>query len=541
MRSIRRPTAPAVVMPSRLAPLALVAALAFGTAATTLGTPALAATASGAAASEAGGVQWLEVNGEGDVDKAFAAARTQKKPVLLYWGARWCPPCNQLKATLFNRQDFIERSRSVIAVHLDGDVPAAQKLGTRFKVRGYPTLILFNPEGSELTRLPGEADASQVLQVLELGMSSGRPMRALLADARAGKPISAAEWRLLAFYSWDTDESALVPAAERPAVLRQLAQACPPADTEVATRLLLKSVDDKTPAAERPALRDRVQKLLANPAASRAQMDVLTNNASDLVNALGAAGSPERTALVAAFDGALQRLQADATLSRADRMTALYARVDLARLGQPEDTLHPKLPATLLDEVRQAAHKADTEITDGYERQAVVTAAGSLLAEAGLWKESDALLKASLAKSHSPYYLMSELGANARKLGHKAEALGWYRQAFEKSDGPATRLQWGSSYLSALIDLAPQDAATIEKTALTLLDEAGHQPGAFYERSARSLQKAGAKLQGWNQGGAHAATLKKVEARLGAVCGALPAGDAQRVTCESVLKPAAKS
>ena len=33
------------------------------------------------------------------------------------------------------------------------------------------------------------------------------------------------------------------------------------------------------------------------------------------------------------------------------------------------------------------------------------------------------------------------------------EALRWYEQAFEKSEGPATRLQWGSGYLSALVEL----------------------------------------------------------------------------------------
>ena len=39
-------------------------------------------------------------------------------------------------------------------------------------------------------------------------MASGRPIATVLADARAGKPLSGSEWRLLAFYSWDTDEGA---------------------------------------------------------------------------------------------------------------------------------------------------------------------------------------------------------------------------------------------------------------------------------------------------------------------------------------------
>src|SRR5688572_1028010 len=164
-------------------------------------------------------VAWLAASADADIERAFAQARSQKKPVLLYWGASWCPPCNQLKATLFNRQDFAAQSKHFVAVFVDGDRPAAQKLGARFKVSGYPTLVLFAPDGKEITRLPGEADAPQVLSLLEAGLAGGRPVAAVLADARAGKTLAANEWRLLAFHSWEVDESGLVAEADRPAVL----------------------------------------------------------------------------------------------------------------------------------------------------------------------------------------------------------------------------------------------------------------------------------------------------------------------------------
>jgi len=302
---------------------------------------------------------------------------------------------------------------------------------------------------------------------------------------------------------------------------------------------MLKSLvdsDEKAPPPADAATRERVAKLLADPAQSRALMDVLTNFAPELVQALASKPGADRQRLVASLDAALVRLQGDSTLSRADRMTALYARIDLARIDQ-KDAVHPKLPASLVKEARECAAQADREITNSFERQAVIPEASQVLANVGLFAESDALLKASLDKSHSPYYLMSELGANARKEGRKADALHWYQQAFDRSEGPATRLQWGQSYLNALIDLAPQDAKRIEDVARAVIGEAATQPNAFYERSARSLERMGKKLAGWNAGGKHQAVIDRLQSQLEGVCGKLPAGEPRRATCEGLLKP----
>jgi protein disulfide-isomerase len=34
------------------------------------------------------GIAWFN----GNVESAFASAKASNKPVLLYWGAQWCPP-----------------------------------------------------------------------------------------------------------------------------------------------------------------------------------------------------------------------------------------------------------------------------------------------------------------------------------------------------------------------------------------------------------------------------------------------------------------
>ena len=287
-------------------------------------------------------------------------------------------------------------------------------------------------------------------------------------------------------------------------------------------------------------------RLLADPVASRAQMDVVVNQATEITKALAPQAGADRVAMAAAFDTALQRLQDDATLSRSDRVGALISRVSLARIDLPASERQPKMPPALIRQVREHVARDDREMTDPYERQAVITADAYALSLAGLWADSDALLKANLARSHSPYYLMSALGNNARKQGRNEEALRWYEESYAKSEGPATRLQWGAGYFSALVDLAPKDEARIERVARQLFAEAARDPAAFHERSARSLQRVGSKLAEWNQDGQHSAVIRRLndgasgQAGLAAVCGRFDSADPQRATCDGILKSALK-
>jgi hypothetical protein len=300
----------------------------------------------------------------------------------------------------------------------------------------------------------------------------------------------------------------------------------------------------------------RVQAVLADRTATRQHMDVLVNNAPAIVKALAPQDSAQHNAWLKAWDAALSALQQDTSLGRADRASALLARVQLAQfpalVSAPALTATPATPAAavakklpvpsaLQSQSRVLAQAADRDITDPYERQAVIPQVAYLLGEADLWADSDALLRSNLARSSAPYYLMGQLASNARKQGQSADALRWSAQAFDRSEGPATRLQWGASYLQMLVALAPADSKTIEATASKLFAEAALDGAAFHKRSARSLQRVSDQLLAWNATGQHNANLQRLQKQLASVCAKRSTADDQRATCGALLKPSTKA
>lgn len=185
--SFRRPA------PSLIALLAVLATL---TACNKPATPpAPTQTKAAATPAPASSIAWRE----GDVEDAFAEARESGKPILLYWGAAWCPPCNRLKATLFKDPAFIAHTQQFVAVHLDGDSEGAQAWGERFGIKGYPTIIVLRPDRSEITRLAGDADNARLADVLRVAAKSTSTARQLLDTAlQTPQQLSADDWAVLA-------------------------------------------------------------------------------------------------------------------------------------------------------------------------------------------------------------------------------------------------------------------------------------------------------------------------------------------------------
>jgi thiol-disulfide isomerase/thioredoxin len=491
------------------------------------------------------GIAWFD----GEVAAAFASAQQANKPVFLYWGAEWCPPCARVKSTIFNKREFQERSRLFVPVYLDGDTPSAQKHGERFGVIGYPTMILFRPDGTEITRLPGDVDITRYATILDVALADVRPVKEIIAAALQGADVAANDWRLLANYSWGTDSGSAVPADQRVATLRTLAQRCPAELQAECSRLFFSYVlaaadaaPDGKPAfdgLERADARRRLLALLPAPAVQAANVDHLLYVPKPVIPTLSADGSSDRRDLTRAWNAALDHVGAPGNpvqLNVPEQLNAIRARIVLARLEAPEGT---PVPPALLDQARKAVAEADAKTTDAYARQAAINAAANLYWEAGLDAESNQLLTAELEKSISPYYFMLELADLAEKAGRKQEAVQWLARAYDGAKGPATRFQWGYNYLVGLLEMTPEDTQAIERAGLAVLGELDGSPDAFYQRTRMRLEQLDAKLLEWGKTGEAARVVEALRTRTRAICGKLPAGDPGRRNCEKFLNPAA--
>ncbi len=95
-----------------------------------------------------------------DLDKALADAKAGKKSVLVeFTGSDWCPPCIAMRKNVFSKKEFVQAaSKNFILVELDfpkADKALSEKnkpLAEKYKIEGFPTVILLNSEGKEFNR-----------------------------------------------------------------------------------------------------------------------------------------------------------------------------------------------------------------------------------------------------------------------------------------------------------------------------------------------------------------------------------------------------
>ena len=140
-----------------------------------------------------------------DVKAANAQAAKEGKAVFInFTGSDWCPWCIKLRQEVFSQPEFEAfASKNLVLVEIDfpkrtPQAVAVQKanssLATQYKVVGYPTLVVLNPQGKVVHRggyLPGGARSFVQEMTRVLGVPAG-PQPGLVVAARgnsAAEPV----------------------------------------------------------------------------------------------------------------------------------------------------------------------------------------------------------------------------------------------------------------------------------------------------------------------------------------------------------------
>jgi thiol-disulfide isomerase/thioredoxin len=471
---------------------------------------------------DAAGIAWFD----GDVDAAFKSAAASNKPVLLYWGAQWCPPCKQLKSSVFNRPDFIEKSKLFVAVYLDGDLPDAQKWGDVFRVTGYPTVVVLKPDRSEITRVAGNMDLSLYATVLDDALGDVRPVREVVELAAKGEaPLGANDCRRLAYHAFDLEDEGVFEPAELQPAFENAARLCPAELVKERARLPILAAAQATArqkeAIEKGGKADkaltvlllRVHELLADKEVALSNIDAIRGLKPEFYLAVRQTVPRIAASLRERVMGIADAAATNPSLSPADQLAPQVMKIRVAKAYARDG----KVPTDVRSVALATAAKMLDVKREPYVRAGVVNSAYNIYFALDEWQKAHDLMSTEAATSNTPHYYIGDLADAEEHLGNTGRALELYAEAYEKAKGPASRFQWGFNWLDALLRLAPDDTAAIEKAGLAVMAELDG-PNRIHRRTLSRLARLDTSLRAWNTTPARAAVVAKLSTRVAKVC-----------------------
>ena len=473
---------------------------------------------------------------QGSPEDAFAAAKADGKPVFLYWGAIWCPPCNEVKSSVFTQAPFKElMSARAIALYLDGDAELAQQWADRLGVSGYPTLLLLTPDGREMLRLGTDLDAREVVSTLEAVLNDTTSVVQAMERTLRGEGRES-DWALLAGTSWGQLEFAEISPAELLRRKLRMSLTAPEKPDSWRARLAAETLRsaaqvDGSEKGELSMVVSQVQAkaeilldaMFKSPEAIRSVRTAINYDAVKIID-FAVGRSEARAALELRWLDAADQIERDATLSVDTRLWAQNPALELA-LARLESKDPDLIPAALKADIQAAVQLADARAKSRYDRHAVIWGASDFLRRIGDFDGARKLLEQEAAISDTPWYYFSSLASLERDAGRPEAALDWATKARESAKGRASKVQWIVSDLNmtAKLSSATDDSRLVKilqeywETALALPDGFSGRNSMRAKNVAREVSALLKSRSG----------LKAVVEEYSARCKALPASSQQ--------------
>ena len=93
---------------------------------------------------------------KGTVKQVLEKAKAEKKMVVVDVYTTWCGPCKLMDKTTFSDKDVVELlTNKVIAYKIDAEKGEGIKLARKYRVAGYPCILILNGDGKLVDRQMG--------------------------------------------------------------------------------------------------------------------------------------------------------------------------------------------------------------------------------------------------------------------------------------------------------------------------------------------------------------------------------------------------
>jgi thiol:disulfide interchange protein len=103
-------------------------------------------------------------------ERGCELARRLRRPMFLFFTARWCQYCRLLAGDAFRQPEVVELSKRFVCVAIDAD--EEPEICRRFQVRGYPTVIFVSHLAAPFSRVVGKHPASEFVLRMRAALQS---------------------------------------------------------------------------------------------------------------------------------------------------------------------------------------------------------------------------------------------------------------------------------------------------------------------------------------------------------------------------------
>lgn len=107
-----------------------------------------------------GKLDWFE----GTFEELLAESAKSEKIIFLDFWTDWCGWCKKLDQTTFSDDRVVEEMGDVLCYSVDAESESGRPIAERFRVQGFPTLLLLDPDGSPRDNIGGYLNPEQFIK-----------------------------------------------------------------------------------------------------------------------------------------------------------------------------------------------------------------------------------------------------------------------------------------------------------------------------------------------------------------------------------------